>query len=133
MSSPRTWTSPLEALSSPPSTCSNVDLPAPDAPTMARRSPLPTSRSTPRSTSRSKRASLNALRRPRAEMTATPGEGSLIAQRLGRLQPRGAQRRVHGRQQPERQRQHADARDVVELELRRQVADVVDLGVQEVV
>ena len=46
MSFPSIYTFPLVGLSTPPSKCNNVDLPLPDAPTIATNSPFSTEKDT---------------------------------------------------------------------------------------
>ena len=62
---------PLLALSSPPSRCSRVLLPEPDAPTMARRSPRCTSRFTPLSTGTFSSPIVKVLLKSRQEITTS--------------------------------------------------------------
>src|SRR5690242_12458258 len=70
---------------------------------MARNSPRPTLRSTPRSASTSTRPTRYTLRRPRISMIA----GSLICQRLDGILPGSAKARVERAQQRGKQRDQA--------------------------
>ena len=84
---PRSQISPLVAGSSPPSTCSRVDLPEPDGPMIATNSPSATSRSTPRT--RLHRDPVGAVH---LDQLAGPQQGwappgSLGADRLTRVPP----------------------------------------------
>src|SRR5450631_797245 len=121
-------TSPEDGASRPPSRCSSVLLPDPDAPTTATRSPAPTRRSIPSSTGTSSGPLRYALVRPRHSRTGTL---SFITQRLRRVDLGRAPARIDRRQQGERQRDDRNQHDVVAEQVRRQLADVVNALVQE--
>src|SRR4249920_505838 len=123
---PSTVISPPEGASNPPSRCSSVLLPEPDAPTIATLSPLPTSRSMPSNTGTSCGPWWNVLRSPRARIT-----GSLIAQRLGRIDARGAEAWIQSRKQAQHQRDARDRDHIAPVQVGRQIADVVDRFVEK--
>src|SRR5947207_2084337 len=128
-----TNTSPAVGASSPPSRCSNVLFPEPEAPTMAIRSPAPTSRSTPINTGTSSGPLLYVLRRPRHARTdaCVRAPSSFISQRLRGIDARRAPARVDRRGEREQQRDQCDGDHVGALQIRRQIADVVNGLVQE--
>src|SRR6188472_2910281 len=132
---PSTRTSPPVGRSSPPSRCSSVLLPDPDAPTIATRSPTATSRSTPSSTGTSSGPLRYVLRSPRQATTGTAapetGAGLLIAQRVGWIHARGLEARIDRRDERQHERDRRDRDHVPALQVRRQIADVVDALVQE--
>src|SRR5512134_335147 len=125
---PSTMTCPPEGASSPPSRCSNVLLPDPEAPTIAMRSPCSTSRSTPISTGTSSGPPEYVLRKPRQ---ASTGTRSFIAQRRRRIDACGFPRRVDRREERERQRDRGDRDHIRPLEVRGQLADVIHRLVEE--
>src|SRR4029079_18960177 len=130
---PWTSTSPPVGASSPPSRCKSVLLPEPDAPTIARRSPGATDRSMPSSTGTSSGPLREVLRRPRHSSTAgrpSPA-ASLIAQRLRGIDLGGAPARIQRREQRQQQRNRGDQHDIGALQVRRDLADVVDALVEE--
>src|SRR5437870_13176755 len=141
---PWTSTSPSVGASSPPSRWSNVLLPDPDAPTTARRSPGCTARSMPSNTGTSSGPARYVFLSPRHSSTAVGSllsgalrsamlglAGLLITQRLRRIYfgrpPAGIQRREQG----QGQRDQRNQRDIATLQIRWQLADVVDGLVQK--
>src|SRR6218665_3643586 len=123
---------PEVGASSPPSRCSKVLLPEPDAPTMASVWPAWTCRSTPCKTRTSRRPSVKRLVRPRACRTApwapAPAAGvSFMAHRLGRVHPAGTPTGVEGGNEGQRQRDHGNRHDVAALRLAGHFADQVDV------
>src|SRR6476469_1403229 len=127
---PSTRTSPPVGRSSPPSRCNSVLLPDPDAPTIARRSPIATSRSTPRSTGTSSVPLRYVLRK---FLQATTGAGervstgpSLIPQCLGGIHASGAEARVNRRDECKEECDRRDRDYVGDLQIGGQVADVID-------
>src|SRR5882672_9615505 len=83
-------------------------------------------------TSRSMRVRTSKYRRPSSKVFDKPfaltTTSSFIAQRLRRLHPRSAPGGIQRREETERERKQTDADDISELQLRRQVGDVVDIG-----
>src|SRR5512140_3229549 len=96
---------------------------------MATVSPALTCRSTPRSTSTSRPPSVKRLAMPSAFRT-TPW-GSLIAQRLRRIDPAGAPARIDRRHERQGQRDQRDRHDVLAPRVAGHLADQVDLPGQE--
>ena len=86
--------------------CSRVDLPVPDGPISATISPGAIDNDAPRNISRR----LRPCRKPRTIPSRDNAAGSLIAQRLDRIEPRRPPGRIDRRQQRQRQR-HANNRD----------------------
>src|SRR6188768_3561865 len=132
---PWTRTSPAVGRSSPPSRCSNVLLPDPDAPTIATRSPTATSRSMPSSTGTSSGPLRYVLRRSRHATTGTAAPaataGLLIPQRVGGIHARGLEARIDRRDERQHERDRGDRDHVAALQVGRQIADVVNALVQE--
>src|SRR5947207_10160947 len=127
---PCTLTSPAVGASSPPSRCSSVLLPDPDAPTTATRSPGATARSTPRSTGTSSGPPRYVLFSLRHSSTgASPV--LFIAQRLRRIDSRRPPARIERRQESKRQGDRRDEDHVGTLHFRRQLADVVHALVEK--
>src|SRR5689334_18489366 len=130
---PCTSTSPAVGASSPPRRCNSVLLPEPDAPTIASRSPGATARSMPSSTGTSSVPLRYVFFRPRHSSTGPTAEraDSLIAQRLGGIDPGGAPAGIERREQRQQQRYRRDQDDVAALQIGRQLADVIDALVEE--
>src|SRR6266704_6618929 len=127
---PCTITSPAVGASNPPSRCSSVLLPDPDAPTTATRSPGATARSTPSSTGTSRGPPRYVLCRPRHSSTGV-GPVLLIAQRLRRIDSRRPPARVEGGHERQSQGDRRDEDHVGTLHFRRQLADVVHALVEK--
>src|SRR4029079_13013585 len=121
---PMSWTVPPVGASSPPSRCSKVLFPEPEAPTMATVSPAWTCRSTPRNTSTSRPPSLKRLVRPSALRTTSP---LFITQRLGGVDAAGAPARIDRGHERQRQRDQGDRHDVFPLRVAGHLADQVDV------
>src|SRR5690606_18955545 len=135
---PATYTSPAVGVSSPPSRCSSVLLPAPDAPRIATVSPAATSKSSPSNTRVRKDPSAYVLPSPVARRTLSgsrltiPGSrASLITQCLRGRGARRAPCRIDGGQERHDQRHQRDPRHVDRVELRRQPGDVVHVFRQQ--
>src|SRR5581483_3996280 len=125
---PATMTSPSSGFSNMPVMCSNVDLPAPDGPISATISPGMRLRLASRMTSRRPPpASLKLWRMPFSRRT-----GSLIAQRLHRIEPRGTPGGIERGQDRENQRHRGDPDDLDRIHNRRQFREEIDRGVEEV-
>src|SRR6516164_4654875 len=132
MSWPISVTSPVEGASSPPSRCSSVLLPEPDAPTTASVSPARTCRSTSCSTCTSRPPSEKRRPRPAACSTTAPGcTFSLIAQGLRGTHAAGAPARVDGGEEGEQQRPEGDLRHFRQVRVAGHAVDQVDAGGQE--
>src|SRR6184192_2083990 len=125
---PCTITSPAVGASSPPSRCSSVLLPDPDAPTTATRSPGAMARSTPSSTGTSRGPPRYVLCRSRHSSTAAT---LFIAQRLRRIDSRRPPARIEGGEQRQGEGDRRDEDHVGLLHLRRQLADVVHALVEK--
>src|SRR5439155_14421187 len=121
-------TSPADGASKPPSRCSKVLLPDPEAPTTATRSPAPTSKSTPISTGTSSGPLRYVLRRPRHPSTDTCARAasSFIPECLGRIHARRAPARIDRGGEREEQRDQRDGDHIAALQVGRQIADVVN-------
>src|SRR5829696_9793410 len=129
MSSPATRTVPRSARSRPPSTCSSVLLPTPEAPTMATISPRATVNDRPRRTAiapfgvrydlaRSSTSTIGALITPPSPTT----------KRLGGIEPGRLTRRIDRGQEADDQRGARDDRDGQRLDPERDVGDLVDVA-----
>src|SRR5574340_1848501 len=125
MASPTTSTSPRVGKSSPPSRCSSVLLPEPEAPTIASVSPGATSRFTPFSTSTVWPVSVKCLTRSRQRITAPLAPALFIAQGLGGLGACRAPSRIQRRQHREHEGGDAHLEYVAHVNVRRQIADVI--------
>ena len=128
---PSTLTSPAVGVSSPPSRCSSVLLPEPDAPTIAMRSPCCDGEVDAGQHRHGRGAAGVGLRQPAAARTGT---SSLIAQRLRRVDARRLPRRIHrGRDAaPARARSAAIAMTSARCRSDGSSLDVVDRLVEEV-
>src|SRR5690606_3157536 len=134
-STPRKRTEPAVGWSSAPSRCRKVDLPTPDAPTIATRSPGARSKSTPESTSISPSPVAKRLTRPRTSTSAAAaaaaragsrtGEGSLIPERLHRIEARALATRDEGAAERQRHGDGDDERDLREVELGGELGDAL--------
>src|SRR5690606_14835798 len=129
-SSPCRATVPALGTSRPPSRCNKVLLPEPELPTIARRSPLPTSRVTSRKTVMASDPSRNVFVRPTHASTGVFGS-SLIAQRRRGIHARRAPARIQGRNQGQHERQGNDRDHVAREHLGGQLVDVVHLLVPQ--
>src|SRR5699024_1115105 len=129
MSRPWISTCPDVGVSRPPSTCSRVDLPEPEAPTTAMRSPGCTVRSTRSSTVSGSCTPGKVLRTPSQVSTAVV---SVIAQRLRRLYTRCAPGRVQCRQEGQPESHGDDTDDIALVQIGAQLVDVVDVGRQQI-
>src|SRR6266404_5988811 len=130
MSCPSTNTWPVVGRSRPPRICSSVVLPEPDAPTIAIRSPEPTASITPCSTSRVTGPCVKFFCTPRASSTALDSI-SLMSKGLGGRCTRRASRRIDGRHCTQKEGNCAHAHDIHPFHIRRQVAHVIDAGIQK--
>src|SRR5215203_1977145 len=132
-SRPSIITSPESGASRPPSTCSSVLLPEPDAPTTAINSPAATARSAPRSTTTDSPPSRYDFSTPRAQSTApfaVSGRWNVelvIAKGLRRLDPRRTPTWIQRCNQRQRHRYQRDWDDVTGARIGRQRADEVDV------
>src|SRR4030095_3131185 len=99
---PSTLTSPAVGVSSPPSRCSSVLLPEPDAPTIAMRSPAFTARSTPFSTGTGAGPLVYVFASPRHSRTL------LIPQRLRGIDARRLPGRIQRGEHGKHERDHGD-------------------------
>eukprot|EP01022_Parablepharisma_sp_SALTPOND_P029462 TRINITY_DN735_c0_g1_i1.p1 TRINITY_DN735_c0_g1~~TRINITY_DN735_c0_g1_i1.p1 ORF type:complete len:1397 (+),score=453.90 TRINITY_DN735_c0_g1_i1:9191-13381(+) len=132
---PSRVTLPLLGVSSPPSRCSSVDLPEPDAPTMATCSPGWTSISTLPSTFTEYLPCVKVLPRPRAASTIFLSfivfMASLIAQRLRRFDAGGRPARVERRQEGQHHGHATDGIDVGPDQVGRQLGNHIHALGQE--
>src|SRR3569623_3652551 len=126
-SCPSSATRPRVGTSSPPSKCSSVRLPEPEAPTMATDSPAFTSKSTSSSTCTSVLPCRNVLPNPLQRSTI-----SLIAQRLRRIDARSAPAWVQRRGQTDEERDTGNDAHVTPYQFGRLFADVVHVGREQV-
>src|SRR5580765_4728389 len=126
MSRPAITTAPAVGRSSPPRICSSVVLPEPEAPTIATRSPDPTSRLIPSSTSSTTGPWVKLLWTSRACRTE-----SLMPQGLRGRGTRCAPRRVNRRHHTKQERDHAHPQHVGTLDEGRQVTHVIDARIQK--
>src|SRR6218665_3419610 len=113
---------PEVGASSPPSRCSSVLLPEPDAPTMATVSPACTLKSTPCSTVTSSAPSTKRLTRPWHWRTV-----SLIAQRLRRVDTAGTPAGVERGDEGQYEGNDGDGHDVGALRVAGHAVDEVDV------
>src|SRR6185436_19791115 len=118
---PRTVTVPPLGASSPPSRCKSVDLPEPERPMIATRSPARISRSTPSRTGTGCGPWYVLL--SCVQETTT----SLIAQRFRRVDARGAPARVEGGDERQAEPHEDDGDHVRRLQVGRQLRDQVDV------
>src|SRR3569832_787409 len=126
-SCPSSATRPRVGTSRPPSRCSSVLLPDPEAPTMATDSPAFTSKSTSSSTCTSTMPCRKVLPNPLQRSTNT-----LIAQRLRRIDARSAPAWEQRRGQTDEERDTGNEANVTPYKLGRQFADVVHVGREQV-
>src|SRR5215472_11549713 len=126
MSRPVTSTAPLVGASRPPSSCSSVVLPEPDAPTIATRSPAATCSVAPSSTCSSTGPCRKLLQTSRASST-----GSLTPQGLRRGGARSAPCRIDGGERAQHEGHRAHLEHVHNLDVGGQVGHVVDARVEE--
>src|SRR5882672_3918552 len=129
-------TEPRVGKSRPPSNCSRVVLPDPEAPTMAMRSPSPTAMDAPRSTWRVTPPCVNSLTSPTPSSTLCSVSvicilSSIIAQGFGGQQARRAPGRIQSRQARQREGECADLDDVGGPHVRREIAHEIDVCIQE--
>src|SRR6266851_1172241 len=129
-------TEPRVGKSRPPSNCSRVVLPDPEAPTMAMRSPAPTAMDAPRSTWRVTPPCVNSLTSPTPSSTLSPVSviwilSSIIAQGFGGQQARRAPGRIQSRQARQHEGECADLDDVRKPHVRREIAHEIDARIQE--
>src|SRR5690349_25013347 len=117
MSRPAISTAPLLGASRPPSICSSVVLPEPEAPTIATRSPGATLRDTPFNTGSSSGPWRKLLCTSRAWRTTL-----LMAQRLRRRGAGRAPGRIDGGERTQEERHGAYLQHVEPLDVRGQVA-----------
>src|SRR6218665_184146 len=113
---------PEVGASSPPTRCSKVLLPEPDAPTMASVWPAWTCRLSPCKTRTSRRPSVKRLVRPRAWRTAPyapapAAGGSFLVQGGGRVHPAATPTGVERGHEGQRQRDHGNRQNVAALRL----------------
>src|SRR3990172_6933493 len=123
--SPPIRTSPPSGRSSSPAMCSNVDLPEPDGPTKATISPRATASVAPRSTAR--RLPPWTKVRSILSRARTASAALFIAQRLDRIEPRRAPRRIERGQERQPQGAAADRGHVPCLDDRRQLRQEIEL------
>src|SRR5262249_53573088 len=126
MSRPATRTTPELGGSRPPSICSSVVLPEPEAPTIATRSPGATVSAAPRSTSSTTGPCRKLLCTPCASRTL-----SLMAQCLRRCSARGTPGRIDRGEHAQHECDRAHPQHIDELDISRQVAHVVDARIEE--
>src|ERR1700719_2154855 len=135
MADPAMPTVPRVGKSKPPSSCSSVVLPEPDAPTMAIRSPLWTRMLAPRSTCSVTPPWMNSLTRSTPSSTVSFEVGivlpSIVSQGFGRQQSRGAHRRIHGGDARKHECESADSHYVRGSYMCRQVAHEIHACVEE--
>src|ERR1035438_8804735 len=136
MAEPAISTVPRVGRSKPPSNCSSVVLPEPDAPTMAMRSPARTLIEAPRNTCSVTAPWMNSLTSPVPSSTLSTGSAvmvrsSVISQGFGGQQTRGAPSRIQSRHARQNERECADLDDVRQPNVRRQIAHEIDARVQE--
>src|ERR1019366_2006272 len=136
MAEPAISTVPRVGRSKPPSNCSSVVLPEPDAPTMAMRSPARTLIEAPRNTCNVTAPWMNSLTSPVPASTtvfssAMRVRSSVISQGFGGQQPRGAPGRIQRGHARQNEREHADLDDVRQPNVRRQVAHEINACIQE--
>src|ERR1700693_3143747 len=135
MADPAMPTVPRVGKSNPPSNCSSVVLPEPDAPTMATRSPLCTRMLAPRSTCSVTPPWMNSLTRSTPSSTVSFEVGivlpSIVSQGFSRQQARCAHRRIHGGDACKHECKSADSQDVRCPYVGRQVAHEVHARVEE--
>src|SRR5262245_5417829 len=125
-SSPRNESVPPSGLSSPPRMWSSVDLPTPDSPITATASRSPSSRLQPARTRTPRRPASRYVRaRPDARRT-----GSLIADRLDGIEPRGAERRIERRGERDEDRHGRHDDQVGRVRGERHVGHVVHVGIE---
>src|SRR5580692_9087128 len=126
MSRPATSTFPELGRSSPPSICSSVVLPEPEAPTIARRSPEAICRLAPASTCR-----ISGPCRKLLHTSMACSAASLMAQRLRGRGAGGAPGRVQRGQDTQCECHGTDLDHIDDLNIGRQVTHVVHTGIQE--
>src|ERR1700736_6039990 len=135
MADPAMPTVPRVGKSRPPSSCNNVVLPEPDAPTMAMRSPLCTRMLAPRSTCSVPPPWTNSLTRSTPSSTVSFEFGivlpSIVSQRFSRQQARSTHRRIYGGDARKKECESADSQYVHCAHVRRQVAHEVHARVEE--
>src|SRR5580698_4790588 len=126
MSRQATATVPEVGASRPPRICSSGVLPEPEAPTIGTRSPAAIARFTPSSTLSASGPWEKLLCTPLALKTV-----SFMPQGLRRGGARRAPRRVDRRQRTQQKRHRAHLEDIGALDVRRQLAHVVDARIEE--
>src|ERR1700722_1743708 len=129
-------TEPRVGRARPPSNCSRVVLPDPEAPTMAMRSPASTAMDAPRSTWRVTPPCVNSLTSPTPSSTLPSISvigilSSIIAQGFGGQQARRAPSRIQSRQARQHEGECADLDHVREAHVRREIAHEIDACVEE--
>src|SRR5262245_55867946 len=114
-------TAPLFGRSSRPATCSNVDFPAPEGPTSATLCPLTRRSVMPCSTSR-----LSPACRKVRTTSWSSSTGSLIAERLDRIEPCRTPGRIERCQERETESHGDYTDDVGDVDLGRNAREEID-------
>src|SRR5210317_1570577 len=126
MSFPAKVTEPLVGLSSPPSKCMKVVLPAPEAPTIAIRAPAEILRLTSLSTSTLPRSVIKLFDRDSTAIIIW----LFISERFGRVHFCGPPCRINCRHQGNRHRNNHDCEHIAGIDDRREVVHTVNALVE---